>query len=82
MKHAHPGDLPTYSDRKAERNIHAPLAIEDIVRIQQLGCAGRRPDEIVAETGLSIEDVRRVLDPEPVERRQERAGLGYPELKR
>lgn len=76
-----PGEILPFSDRKALRDEYVPPPIEDIVRIQQLDCQGLNIDAIAEATGLRHEDIRHVLNPEPVERGQERAGLRYQHMK-
>jgi hypothetical protein len=86
-KYTHPGDLETYTDRKLARFEDAPLDIEMIVKIQNMACEGRKRDEILREIGsqgVTMEQIARVLDPKDESgkpRRQERANVGYADLK-
>ena len=63
-------------------NDEAPWPLEELVRAQQLACAGKSLEEIAHALGRTAEDVRRRLDPDPVETRPEFARVGYPHLKR
>lgn len=84
MKYPGSGDLQTYTDRKLARFDDAPLDIETIVEIQRMDCAGKPRDEIaraLAARGVTMEQIIRVLNPEPAERRQERANVGFAGMK-
>jgi len=86
-KYTHPGDLETYTDRKLARFEDAPLDIETIVKIQNMDCEGKKRDEILrvlGSQGVTMEQIARVLDPKDESgkpRRQERANVGYADLK-
>jgi hypothetical protein len=84
MKYTAPGDLQTYTDRKLARFDDAPLDIETIVEIQRMDCEGKKRDDIqreLASRGVTMEQIMRVLNPEPAERRQERANVGFADVK-
>lgn len=70
-----------YSDRKAARAYAEPWPIEDIVRAQQMACQGKPLDEIARELGRTSAEVVQIVDPEPKDDRQERAGMDYAHLK-
>jgi hypothetical protein len=78
-------DAPqTYTDRKLARFDDAPLDIVTIVEIQRMDCAGKSRDDIyraLAGRGVAMEQIIRVLNPEPAEGRQERANVGYANMK-
>jgi hypothetical protein len=59
-----------------------PWPLEELVRAQRMACEGHDFDAIALALGRPVSDVRRKLDPEPLARREEYAGLGYPHLKR
>jgi hypothetical protein len=73
-----------YSDRKAMGGALAPWRLEDLVYAQRRACAGASNDEIAAEMGLPYHEIARVLNVEPKaeRRRQERANVARPDLKR
>jgi hypothetical protein len=84
MRYSASGDLQTYTDRKLARFDDAPLDIETIVEIQRMDCAAISRDDILkalAPRGVTMEQIMRVLNPEPVERRQERANVGFADVK-
>lgn len=56
--------------------------LHELVRAQRLACEGRSYDDIALTLGRSSEDVHRKLDPEPVARRPDFAGVRYGHLKR
>jgi hypothetical protein len=61
-----------------------PWSIETIVLAQNMECDGKSVEEIAAELQLSVEDVRRHLDPSEFSRRRPRpqqSRVGYPHLK-
>ncbi len=78
-----PGDILPYSDRKAMRSFNEakPWLIEDIVRAQQMACEGKLFEEIARALGRTSAEVVQMVDPEPEDDRQARAGSGYADVK-
>lgn len=83
-------DHTPYTDRKLTRDDDAVLENETIVKIQRMGCEGKRADEIFAEfasQGVTMDQLMSLLDP-PAERadgargrRQARANVGFASFK-